>query len=577
MTCRRQCWPAAAVTLLAACTNPAPAPAPAAQVVLHGGVVHTVNARQPRAQALVIRGTRLAYVGDDESALALARDGDQVVDLDGKTVIPGLIDGHLHPVRGALKDLYQCNFPFDATPEAVRAAVAACVAAQPQAEWIIGGQWASGFFEDHALASPRRWLDAVSGDKAVVLSDDSLHNLWVNSRALELAGFNRDTPDPPGGALLREPDGSPNGVLLETAAKAMHAARPEYLPAQIEAAVRAFQAEAHRFGLTGIKGASTYPSESAALRAVDQAEGLALHVATSLRALDGRRDRPLDYDELETRRDRYASDHVDTRFVKLFLDGVPTPARTAAMLTPYLPDETYGSGFDGGPLLINPRILAADVTELDRRGFTVKMHAAGDRSVRIALDAIAAAREANGPSGLRHELAHAGYVSEADMSRFKALNAVADLSPILWFPSPIMEAIYQAVGRERGQYYFPVRDYLDLDAGLLAGSDWPAVAKNASPWLGIESLVTRRDPVSNAEPTLWAEQAITLAEALRIYTLEGARALRKAEVTGSLEPGKLADFLVLEEDPFAVPITRVSEIRPLETWFAGRRVFQRED
>src|SRR5690606_25591221 len=160
-------------------------------------------------------------------------------------------------------------------------------------------------------------------------------------------------------------------------------------------------------------------------------------VAACIRTPYGRRTGALDFDAIEAERKAYKSRHVNTDFVKLFLDGVPTPARTAAMIHPYLPDERHGDHYTGGDTHIDPEQLAADVTELDKRGFTVKMHAAGDRSVRVGLDAIEAARKANGNSGLHHELAHAGYVDPSDIPRFAQLDAAADFCPILWHPSSI--------------------------------------------------------------------------------------------------------------------------------------------
>lgn len=562
------------LTALISCDQSEPATdGQGSKTVFHNGVIYAVDEQQTVSEAMVIDADRIVFTGSSTEALATAGESAVRVDLNGKFVMPGLVDAHAHPVRGALKDLYHCNFAYGAKPLEIQQAIDKCVSDQPASAWIIGGQWDSGFFENHDIVSPRMFLDAVSGDKAVYLADDSLHNAWVNTRALELAGFDASTLDPANGTILREADGHPNGILLETAAKLMGEVRPEYSANQAETAVRSFKTTAAAFGLTGVKDASSIEFETAAWHAVDQAEGLTLHVATSLRTIDGQRREPLDYAELEARRDRYKSTNVDTRFVKLFLDGVPTPARTAAMLAPYLPDDLHLDDFDGGPLLIQPDTLARDVTELDRRGFTVKMHAAGDRSVRHALDAIEAARGANGPSGLRHEIAHAGYISEADMPRFATLNAVADMSPILWFPSPIMDAIYQAVGKPRGEHYYPVRDLIDLNTGLLAGSDWPAVAVDANPWVGIESLITRRDPLGKTPGQLWPEQAITLAEALRIYTLDGASALRLDAVSGSLVAGKRADFIVLDENLLALPVNEISEVRPRETWFGGRKIF----
>jgi hypothetical protein len=245
------------------------------------------------------------------------------------------------------------------------------------------------------------------------------------------------------------------------------------------------------------------------------------------------------------------------------------------MLDPYLPDEIHGDQFTGN-LHVGLQTLSKDLIALDKQGFTVKMHAAGDRSVRVGLDAIEAARKANGSSGLRHELAHAGYIHPDDVPRFAALDAVADISPILWHPSPIIDAVISAVG-PRGEHYFPVRDLLDSGALVVAGTDWPAVAPTANPWIGIEALVSRRDPYGQIEGQFWAEQAVTLEEAIRIYTLNGARALRLEELTGSVEVGKSADFIVLDRNLFEVPIDDVGETQVVMTLFEGNLVQSRLD
>ena len=273
-----------------------------------------------------------------------------------------------------------------------------------------------------------------------------------------------------------------------------------------------------------MKAAAIEEVEIAAFHAADQSDTLNLHVATSIRTPYGHRTEPLDYDEVDRIRDAYVSDNVHTSFVKIFLDGVPTPARTAAMIEPYLPDEAHGADYTGS-LHIEFDTLAADLIELDKRGYTVKIHTAGDRSVRLALDAIEAMRQQNGNAEMRHELAHAGYIAASDLPRFAALNAVADFSPVIWHPSPIIDAVILAVGQERGGKYWPVRDLLDSGAPVLAGSDWPSAVPDANPWVGIEAFVTRRDPRGDAPGALWPEQAITLEEAIEIYTLHGLQLL----------------------------------------------------
>ena len=560
-------------TCLAAC-QPTAIDLENADLVLRGGAVHTVSAGQPDAESIAVANGEIVFVGSNESSRAYIGPDTKVVELDGRMVMPGLIDGHLHPIRGALKDLYQCNFPFTATPEEVQAVVKRCVDEMRDTEWIVGGQWDSGFFERFDIGSPREFLDEVSGDKAVVLGDDATHNAWVNTKALQLAGFDSNTPDPAGGKFERDAEGMPNGILIETAAKLMRPFAANYTDAQYAAAAGQFSRIANAYGITGAKGAGLYDEELAAFYSADQNGELNVHVAVSIRSPDGQRDEPLDYALIEAARDRYASEHVHTNFVKIFLDGVPTPARTAAMLAPYLPDEVHGDDFNGGRLHVRIDPLADDLIELDRRGFTVKMHTAGDRSVRVALDAIEAARKANGNSGLRHELAHAGYIDPVDLPRFAELNAAVDLSPVIWHPSPIVDAILSAIGAERGEKYWPVRDLLDTNAAVLAGSDWPSVAPDANPWNGIEALVTRQDPRDESPGTLWPEQAITLAEAIEIYTIQGARALRLEDRTGSIEVGKLADFIVLDRNIFEIPIEDVGATQVYQTFFEGSLVYE---
>jgi hypothetical protein len=543
---------------------------------LHGGIIYTVSADLPGAEAIVVTGKNIVFVGSDEDAEAYIGPQTEVVELEGRLVLPGLVDAHLHPLGGAIKELYQCNFPFSADPDEIKQTITRCVAERPDAEWITGGQWDSGFFERFEMASPKTFLDEVSGDAAIFLSDDSGHNGWANSRALELAGITAETPDPTGGTIQRETDGTPNGILLETAQGLAYAVIPKYSDEQFVEAARWFSDYANAFGITAAKAAAIEEDEMAGFVAADKSGALNIHMATSIRTPYGHRVEALDYDEIDRIRDTYASEHVHTGFVKIFLDGVPTPARTAAMLDPYLPDEAHGDDFMGGDLHVGLETLAADLVELDQRGYTVKMHAAGDRSVQVGLNAIEVARKSLGNSDKRHELAHAGYIHPDDISRFAELNAVADLCPILWHPSPIIDAVISAVGKERGELYWPTRDLLDANAPILAGSDWPSAVPDANPWPGVEAFVTRRDPRGDAEGALWPEQAITLEEAIEIYTIHGARAMKMEDRIGSIEAGKLADFIVLERNIFEIPIDEVADTQIRQTYFEGKLVYEND-
>ena len=244
------------------------------------------------------------------------------------------------------------------------------------------------------------------------------------------------------------------------------------------------------------------------------------------------------------------------------------------MLEPYLADAKHGARFKGD-LQHSQADLDAALVELDKRGLTVKMHATGDGGVRAALDAIAAARKANGDSGLRHEIAHAELIAPSDIPRFKALNAVAELSPILWYPSPLVDMMSQIIGRERANRFWPIKTLHDAGVNMIYGSDWPSVVPSPSPWPGIEAMITRQDPYARVSGALAPEQAISLADALVIFTRNGAQAMGLEKDSGSIEIGKTADMIVLDHNLFEIPPEQIGDTQVLETLFEGRVVSQR--
>jgi hypothetical protein len=542
-----------------------------ADTLLTHGHIYTLDAAHPWAEAVAIQGGKISFVGSAKEAETHTSSATKVVDLEGRFAMPGLVDEHVHPLMGGLKVLYQCNFAFTATPDDIAKALSECAKRTPPGTWIRGGQWGSAFFETNHIASPKGFLDAVSSQHPIYLVDDSGHNGWTNSAGLAAAHFTKDTPNPEGGTIVRGADGEPNGVLLETAARVYDKVVPDWTEDEYVSAAREAMHIANGYGITSIKDAGAFHPAGMAFSRLDKAGELTLNVAVCVRTPYGARSTPLDYTAIEQERDQYRTKRVHTEFVKLFLDGVPTPARTAAMVAPYVHDDEHGDHFTGS-MHIDPELLKKDVVELDRRGFTVKMHAAGDFSVRAGLDAIEAARKANGNSGRHHELAHAGFVTEQDVPRFGKLDAIPDFCPVLWHPSSIIEAVIAATG-ERGKHYWPTRSLLDAGAKIAAGSDWPAAVPDENPWTGVEAFVTRQDPRGEVKGALWPEEAITLEEALQIYTLNGARALRLENQTGSLVVGKSADLIVLDRDLFKVPVTQLGKTQVLQTWFEGQVVY----
>ncbi|MFO1409874.1 MAG: amidohydrolase family protein [Steroidobacteraceae bacterium] len=379
-------------SLLAWAGPPAPAGGPA-ELVLVNGAVYTQDTAHPWAQAVAVRGGHFVAVGGNAEVRRYRGPRTRVVDLHGRMLMSGLVDAHLHAVEGANEDLYACTFPATSTPEQIRAKLAACHQALAPGQWIEGGSWASDFFAQQKIASPRQWLDAIVGDRPVALRDDSHHNVWANTAALRAAGVTAATPDPTGGSFPREAGGAePNGIALEAAAEMVSAAAPPKTPEQLQRAVHHAQDLAHRYGIIGLKEADSWEPTIAAWHAVEQAGQLSLYVTNciSTLALQKTPETPLDFERIERIRATYDGTLMHPDCVKLYLDGVPTPARTAAMLDPYVPDE-HGA-VTSGLLHVAPAVLAADVVEIDRRGYTAKLHAAGDASIREGLDAIAAAR-----------------------------------------------------------------------------------------------------------------------------------------------------------------------------------------
>lgn len=544
-----------------------------ADTVIVNARIYTADPAQPWVEALALRDGQFVQVGTNSQVQAYVGDGTRQLDMSGRMLMPGINDAHSHPWQGGVKTLYNCTFSFDATPDEIARRLRECVTANPDAQWLIGGQWTSDFFRNHEMESPRKFLDAIASDRVILLHDDAGHNAWVNSKALVVAGITAKTSDPEGGTIVRDDSGEPNGLLYESARTALFSKMPEWTQEQYAAGITEAVTQANSFGITGINEARAEPQVLAAYTALDRSGKLTLRVTANHQTPRDQRDYPLDVQRYSELRTQFQSQRVNTSYVKIFLDGVPTASRSALMLEDYLTDDHHPEATRGF-LLVDPDILTQDLIELDKAGFTVKIHTAGDGSVRVTLDALEQVRKRNGNSGLRHELAHAGFIDPADLERFARLNVTADLSPYIWYPSPIIDSIVGALG-ERGRRYFPVKDLLDSGANVLMGSDWPSAAKDLSPWHAIEALVTRRNPFTDAPQTLWPQQAISLEQALAIATRAGALAMRLEQRTGSIEIGKSADFLVLDRNLFEIPVEDISNTQVQQTWFEGSLIYQR--
>lgn len=537
-----------------------------ADMILHNGAIHTPEGWH---SALAVRDGVILSVGDDAAALALRAAGTRVIDLAGATVLPGLHDLHVHPLGAGLNQL-QCNFPQGSGREQVLQAIRSCASRQTPGTWISGGQWdAASYGGDMHRAQ----LDEVAPEHPVSLVDISGHSLWVNSAALAQAGITRDSVNPPGGIIERDESGDPTGVLRESAAGLVRAIIPPPSPEQVRSALQWSLDQMVTQGITSITDAGVDASGMRAYAELADAGLLQLRVQGCMMlrgAAFGRSDNGTPSFIIE--RNRHARERFRPDCVKLALDGVPTDGHTAAMVEPYAHTDHLSADAAKGLLMVPQAALNEIVIDADQRGLTVKMHAAGDGAVRAGLDAIAAARTANGFSGLLHNVAHNSFVQMEDIQRARGIAATFEMSPYIWFPNPIIPDISAAVGAERMQRWIPVKDAIDAGALVVAGSDWPVVP-SFNPWTAIETLVTRQVPGGGGE-LLGAAERISVEEALALFTINAARQLGRRHQLGSIEPGLLADLVVIDRNPFTIPVTDIHATQVRMTIIEGEVVYE---
>ncbi|MEU6131579.1 amidohydrolase family protein [Saccharopolyspora sp. NPDC047091] len=520
------------------------------------GPVVTSDATGSRTDALAVRAGRVVALGERAVRPLITR-RTEVVRLSGRLLLPGFQDAHAHPVFGGLRRL-RC----DLTEAATAADCLRLVAAHGGAGWVLGGGWDSPLFPGGAPTAAE--LDRVTGDRPAYLINRDLHSAWANTAALRLAGVRADTPDPSDGRIERDRHGEPTGTLHEGAADLVARALPEPDPAEYRAALLEGQRVLHAHGVTGwqdaIVGAYLGHADIAeTYQEVDRAGLLRARVQGAL-WWDRRRGAE-QIPELVERRERARGERFRAEHVKVMLDGV-CETRTAAMETPYLGER--GSGLAHVP---EPELREV-VARLAAAGFPVHFHAVGDRAVRAALDAVAGAPG----SGLRHQIAHVQVVRSRDLPRFRELGVTANVQPAWAIADAAMtELTIPRLGAERAARQYPFRSLHEAGAPLAAGSDWPV--SDPDPLGAVHAAVNRREP-DGAEPFL-PEQALELATALTAHTAGAARANGFAAETGSLEPGKAADLVVLDRDLFSLPSQEIGRARVELTFADGAPVHGR--
>lgn len=528
--------------------------------------IYTVNGKQPWAEAIAVKDGRFLVVGSSADVRAVTGKDTDVVDLGGRFDMPGIHDTHIHPV-----------FPYmdaeagwlDINPtmskDELEKAIRDYVKANPGDDWVRGEGWGADLFPGGKAT--KEWLDSLVSGRPAVLLDETGHNAVANSEALALAGITRDTPEPPLGAIDKDPEtGEPTGYLGETGVGVVLELMPiPDVDVHIRALERALE-EISAYGITSIVDMGVYDQVLDAFMALEKRGDLSVRLDATIMMNDYRGDLP-DPDPLLATSNKYETHLIDPHNVKFWADGTPF-THTSLLLAPYTDDPTTK-----GMLTVTPDHLAS-FPDLDQKGLVIRVHAITDGTVRTALDAMERARKANPDNRTSHHISHLALVHPDDIPRFRELNINAEFSPAMWYPMSLSTIAPIFVGDERMKRWQPIAEFVKAGVNVSYGSDWPSGTPDADCWRGLEGMVTRRDPTGEYTDEGQLGEPVDLETGLRILTINGARTMHQGDVTGSIETGKYADFIVLDRNLFDIPTDQIADTKVVTTVLGGKVVYQ---
>jgi predicted amidohydrolase YtcJ len=559
----------AAALAAAASLASAAATDPVADLVLLHGHIHTEDSSRTVAQALALRGNTIVAVGTDEAVSALIGTKTRTVDLLGHVVLPGIIDAHTHPAESA-QDMGKCTLQDkELTAAGIKAKVAECLKGQPL-DPILWFEVVQA--NPSGLKLTLKDLDAMLAEHPMILEGADGHTVWANSAALKAAHISAATKNPAGGRIEHDSAGNPTGTLRDMATDLVLGAMPkpslEDEASQLDKAFAAMRAT----GITSVQDAAVDEHLMQIYQLLYDSHRLNMRVRGSFVLSNLREPAESLIAKAIKFRAKWAIDPEFLRAdaVKIFADGViEYPSQTAALLEPYL-DAAGHPTRNRGPAYFTQDGLNKIVAAADAAGFTVHIHAIGDRAVRAALDGFADARRRNGARDNRGQIAHLELVDPADFPRFKELGVIANFQ-MLWAERDpyIVSGTLPYLGPERSQHLYPARSLLDAGALIAGGSDWGVSSFNA--FEAMEHAITRAE--ARGRDPLLPEQSIPLAAMVDAYTINAAFALKQEHTTGSLEAGKRGDFIVLDRDIFAIDPFELHDTKVLATYLDGREVY----
>lgn len=515
------------------------------------------GAQLKRFDGLVVRDGKVAATGDAETLAQLFAGKDlKRVDLQGKTVLPGIIDAHGH-MLGLGENLMQVDLR-EATSEQDAVARVVAFAETESGDWIIGRGWNQENWQVRNFPTTAS-LDEFLSDRPVWLTRVDGHAGWANSKALEMAGISAETVSPDGGEIVRDESGQPTGVLIDNAMALVEQQLPQKDASYHRRALTAAFDHLVSEGITGVHDAGVDATNLAVYQELAAEQAMPVRVYAMLSAMEPALPELLAAGPITT-----ADDRLTVRSVKIYTDGA-LGSRGAALIEPYHDDPN-----NRGLLVTQPGAIEDLFELIIPHGFQINIHAIGDRANRIALDKFASAFNTVGGRNLRHRIEHAQVVHPDDLERFAELNIIASMQPTHATSDKNMAEDRLGKARMRGAYAW--QTFLQQGTIVAAGSDFPVELSN--PFFGVHAAVTRQDRSNQPEGGWYAHEAMTLEQALRAFTLDAAYASHQEELLGSLEPGKWADFIVLDQDPFAVDSAKLWRADVLATYVAGEAVYQ---
>lgn len=556
-----------------------------ATLVLLHGVIFTANAKNTVCEAIAVRENAILYVGTSDEAARYIDAETTVIDLQGKMVLPGLIDSHIHPPGLSLSQLYEVQLLGKHSIPGYVEAVREFYRIHPEVKAIYGRGWSwSDLQGEEAICGPRKeYLDAVTTDIPVILRSSDGHTLWVNSKALEMNGITAATVSPPGGEIIRHSGtGELWGTLKESAMRLLPLA--EYSPCQYEDAMKLFQREMHSYGITAILSFSSMVVDTLfqALKKMEEGGTLQMHVCGAL-AFQPTEELKQQLERFDCLHHLYQSPLLKIRTAKFFADGV-VEGGTSCLCEPYSSVLGKGSSYRGEFLWDMDKLKTA-FSAVTEKGIQIHVHSTGDQATANVLDALQYVKDNGRPNDCRHTITHLQLVRDQDLERFRDLQVIASVQPYWHCKGPRwwQDVDFRLLG-DRANHEFPLGSFFRHDVVVASSSDYIATLV-PNPFVAMQIGVTRNlyngseygvDNITDMDDPQYLlnkQERATIIQMIRSFTINNAYALFIEDETGSLETGKRADFIVIDQNVLTIDPLAIGQTKVLMTFFGGRLVY----